>query len=121
MKTVDTKNVKTKAKSIAKQKNANLAKAKASKNAEKKSSTYRETVLNVHAKFKAEQSTLGGAVKTLINFATETGMNKKHVAYLRLVKKDDTKFQELKEKCRVTAKGNYPIFYVRQAVYSLTK
>lgn len=94
--------------------NSAIAKNKAKK--AKPVSDYKEQVLGVNSKLKAEQSSLGGAIKMLMLFRSDIGLDARRVKVLREMQKEKKYYDTFKKIVRTSKTGNYCAFYVLQAL-----
>jgi hypothetical protein len=77
---------------------------------------YATQVLGVNRALKVETRSLGGCIKTLLNFSNEIGLDAQRVKVLRFVQKDNEAFKSFKGIVRISKAGNYSPFYVLQAL-----
>lgn len=81
-----------------------------------KPSEYKTQVLAVNSKLKAEQRSLGGAIKMLMLFKSDIGLDARRVKVLRTMQKEKKFYDTFKKVVRTSKKGNYCAFYVLQAL-----
>lgn len=94
--------------------NSAITKNKAKK--AKPVSDYKEQVLGVNSKLKAEQRSLGGAIKMLMLFKSDIGLDARRVNVLRTMQKEKKYYDTFKKVVRTSKTGNYCAFYVLQAL-----
>lgn len=94
--------------------NSAIAKNKTKK--AKPVSDYKSQVLGVNSKLKAEQRSLGGAIKMLMLFKSDIGLDARRVKVLREIRREKRHYDTFKKVVRTSKRGNYCAFYVLQAL-----